>query len=304
MKNKEINILVGIPASGKSTWSKDFIRNNPDWVRINRDDYRFMLRNESFCEPKVEDMITKLVFNATREALKKKLNVILDATHVRVKYIEQIIEEFKYEADIKYQVFDISVSKAIERDNARDKKVGEEVIKNMFKNYQDLMGSFHFQPQKMIRQRPQIKPEWISSKPNAIIVDIDGTLAHMGNRGPFDWHKVGVDDVNSVVRFLVESITKRSDQDMEIILLSGRDSSCRKETEDWLDFYQVPYNQLLMRKQDDFRKDNIIKEEIYRNNIEPFFNVLFVIDDRLQVLEMWNKIGLFTINVNQGNIDF
>jgi predicted kinase len=32
--NLKILILIGIPASGKSTWSKDFVRNNEKWVRV------------------------------------------------------------------------------------------------------------------------------------------------------------------------------------------------------------------------------------------------------------------------------
>lgn len=303
MKTPTIRILIGPPAAGKTTWAVQFVSNNPDWVRVNRDSYRFMLTNQPVCEPKIEDMITKLVNQATREALKKKLNVILDATHLKVSYIDAIIGEFKYEANIEYQLFDISLDKAIERDNNREKKVGEEVLRKMYKQFLELKDSFHFQNHKKIQKRPQIKPNWFTGKPNAVLVDIDGTLAHMGNRGPFDWHKVGLDDINPVVKYLVESISIMDEQ-TRIIVLSGRDGCCEDETRDWLEYYGVPYDMLLMRKQDDYRKDNIIKEEIYRNEIEPNYNVLFAIDDRLQVLDMWNKLGIFTLNVNQGNIDF
>ena len=132
-------------------------------------------------------------------SLNKNLNVILDATHVREKYINAIIEEFKYEADIDYQLFDISLNKAVERDAAREKKVGPEVIKKMYESYKVLIDSFHFQPHKKLRNRPVIKPNFKSELPNAVIFDIDGTLAIMGNRSPFEWDKVDRDSLNEIV---------------------------------------------------------------------------------------------------------
>ena len=131
--------------------------------------------------------------------------------------------------------------------------------------------------------------------------DIDGTIAHMGNRGPFDWGKVFGDDLNRIVS---EHITFHVKEGRKIIMLSGRDSSCRKETQDWLEFYGLPYDELHMRPAGDFRKDTIIKREIYNNEIKNNYNVLCVYDDRLSVLDMWNKEGLFTFNVNQGNQSF
>ena len=56
-----------------------------------------------------------------------------------------------------------------------------------------------------------------------------------------------------------------------------------------------------MRKTGDNRKDSIIKEEIYRNLIEPNYNIEFVLDDRNQVVDMWRRIGLTCLQVADGN---
>ena len=40
-----------------------------------------------------------------------------------------------------------------------------------------------------------------------------------------------------------------------------------------------------MRADGDFRQDAIIKTEIYKNEIEPSFEILFCIDDRKQVVD-------------------
>jgi len=50
-----------------------------------------------------------------------------------------------------------------------------------------------------------------------------------------------------------------------------------------------------------------VKEEIIKNNITKALSFKYpfkvrVIPDRLQVLDMWYEQGLFTFNVNQGNL--
>lgn len=298
--NNKIIITIGIPASGKSTWAKDYVRNNPSWIRISRDDFRQMLKTAQMCEPKIEDLVTTLVNKTIEQSLAKKLNVIIDNTNVNVKYINGFIDKFKYSADIDYRVFDISLKKAIERDNNREMKVGEDVIKRMYKQYVDLIDSFNFQPVKQ-QKRPHLKVNYDSMLPHAVAFDIDGTLALMGNRSPYDWNKVDNDDINHIV---AEQIKFHKSKERVIILLSGRDESCKKLTEEWCEYYGIEYDMLLMRKKDDMRKDTIVKRELYNDNIKGIYNLLAIYDDRLSVVDMWFNEGIFTFNVNQGNIEF
>ena len=78
----------------------------------------------------------------------------------------------------------------------------------------------------------------------------------------------------------------------KIILLSGRQEKDREVTEAWLEENRIPYNVLFMRPTNDGRKDSIVKEEIYRREIEGHYNVRFVLDDRQQVVDMWRSLGL------------
>jgi hypothetical protein len=71
-----------------------------------------------------------------------------------------------------------------------------------------------------------------------------------------------------------------------------------------MNFYEIEFDMLFMRPENDYRKDTVIKREIYQNEIEGKYNVLAVYDDRLQVLDMWYEQGIFTFNVNQGNLNF
>lgn len=130
----------------------------------------------------------------------------------------------------------------------------------------------------------------------AIIVDIDGTLALRGDRSPYDWKKVGDDSLNVPVFKLIDSLCE-----YRRILVSGRDEMCRGETERWLMKHGIWYTDLHMRKTMDQRKDSIVKQEIYEQHIKDKYEIAYVIDDRNQVVAMWRSLGLTCLQVAEGN---
>ena len=165
----------------------------------------------------------------------------------------------------------------------RKNSVGQKVIIDFYNRY--------------LRKEPE-KIQYIQDKPYAIIVDLDGTLAHMKTRGPFDFMKCDEDVVDNNIK---ELISFYKNKNYHIILLSGRDSICRKKTEIWLANNDINYDYLYMRKQDDCRKDSIIKKELYDEYIKGNFNIKFVLDDRDQVVNMWREIGLTCYQVAEGS---
>lgn len=136
------------------------------------------------------------------------------------------------------------------------------------------------------------------TRDRAVIVDIDGTLALRGDRGPFDWARVGEDQPNPPVIELVNMIWNADTH--TVILMSGRDEVCRNQTEMWLSAQINNWHHLYMRPARDNRKDAIVKEELYRTHVEPHYRVSFVIDDRDQVVAMWRRIGLPCFQVAEG----
>ena len=122
-------------------------------------------------------------------------------------------------------------------------------------------------------------------KKKAVVVDVDGTIALMeGKRTPFEWEKVGLDSPNT-----------------PIIIVSGRDGCCRKETEKWLVDNEVPVDQFFMRPAGDVRRDSVIKEEIFHRFIEPMYEVELVLDDRNQTVAKWRELGLTCLQVADGD---
>lgn len=300
MKNLIVKILIGLPASGKSTWAKSFIKKNENWVIVSRDSFRYMLTDSGVCDVKIEKLINDLVYTTAIKCLNKKQNVILDATNLKAKYINDIIKVLSEYADIDYFLLDTSLEKCLERDKNREKSAGERAIMKMNRDIKILKDSFNFQP-VLKTQRNHIKVNFNSDLKDAVCFDIDGTLALMGKRSPYDWDKVDDDDLNEIV---AEQIKFHKSLGRSIIIISGRDGSCKKLTEDWLSFYGVEYDEIFMKKSDDFRKDNVVKKELYNKNIKGKYNVLCVYDDRNQVVKMWYDEGIFCFNVNQGMKEF
>lgn len=131
----------------------------------------------------------------------------------------------------------------------------------------------------------------------AIIVDVDGTLCFRGARNPHKYDECLNDRPNIPILRLIEMIGS----EIVVLLVSGRPESARERTALWMNAHGVIYRQLFMRRDRDNRKDAIIKEEIYRLQIEPDYTVLFVLDDRNQVVEMWRRLGLACLQVAEGN---
>jgi hypothetical protein len=139
-------------------------------------------------------------------------------------------------------------------------------------------------------------------KPRAVLFDVDGTLALRrpgpDTRGHFDWARVGEDIPNPAVLELAHIIGATGRYG--IVVMSGRDEICRPETVDWLVRHRVHYAQLFMRPRDDFRKDSIVKAELFHTFVEPHYDVAFVVDDRDQVVKMWREMGLTCMQVAEG----
>jgi hypothetical protein len=139
-----------------------------------------------------------------------------------------------------------------------------------------------------------------------IIVDIDGTLANIGHRRHFmeqekkDWDSFYKEMHKDKPNYWCTQLIVKMTPYYEIILLSGRPDNYRNITEQWLKEWNIPYKELIMRKSGDFRKDAIIKEELFDQHLNNK-EILFVVDDRQQVVDMWRKKGLTCLQCDEGD---
>lgn len=139
--------------------------------------------------------------------------------------------------------------------------------------------------------------------PSCIICDIDGTIALMNGRHPYDDKLVYTDKVNEQVKRILSLYNTLG---IEIIYLSGRSESTRTVTRQWLFDNGLWYakggcQRLYMRKEGDYRQDAIIKKELYEEHIKDNYYVEFILDDRNQVVNMWRLEGLLCLQVYYGD---
>jgi len=146
----------------------------------------------------------------------------------------------------------------------------------------------------------------------AIICDLDGTLAlkHDG-RSWYDASTSDLDNPNKPVLALLRFVQEanwhglNTEQDCQIIFLSGRQEKDREPTEKFLEKHRLNRYPLFMRTTDDFRNDIVIKKELYEENIKGNYEILFVLDDRNSekspVVDMWRELGLACFQVADGN---
>jgi hypothetical protein len=207
-----------------------------------------------------------------------------------IQTLRTIAAELGAEFEIK-DFTDVPLKTCLERDAERAYSVGEKVIKQMYNQYLRKKG--------VVAQ--YIPPPYNPELPNCIIVDIDGTLAHMDGRSPYDYSKVSTDILDNNVAELINIWKNAGDSTAYVIIVSGRESGCRGETEDWLRANEVPYDELYMRAAGDMRDDRIVKKEIYEEWIKPRYNVKFVLDDRDRVVKMWREEGLKVLQVAEGD---
>lgn len=301
-KNLKVLLTIGIPASGKTTWCKEFISKNERWVRVCRDDFRKMLFNREGLLPfKEESAITDMVDKAILTALKYKINVVVDETFTKESHIKRVLELVKYKADVDFQIFDISLKKAIERNSLRDNPVPEKVMKEQYGKYTNLFQcNFNFSMRKIkpviVNNNKLVKGDKL---PKAIIYDLDGTLAHANNkRGIFDWNKVDLDDIDEKVR---ETLYLYQKQGYKIVLMSGRAEDSREKTIEWLDNHNITYDDLILKPSDDMRKDTISKKALYEKYIEGVYDVNVIFEDRAGVVKMWRDLGIRVFQVLDGD---
>jgi hydroxymethylpyrimidine pyrophosphatase-like HAD family hydrolase len=132
----------------------------------------------------------------------------------------------------------------------------------------------------------------------AIICDLDGTLSLNHGRSFFDATTCDQDHLNepvaAVIRWALEDGIK-------VIYLSGREFVYVEPTERFLKKHNLHGCDLFMRVAGDNRKDSIIKRELYDAYVVPQnLDILFVLDDRNQMVDMWRALGLTCFQVAPG----
>lgn len=142
MKNNKLQVIVlrGIPASGKSTFAKKWVKESPnDRVIISKDSIRSSFG--IYWVPNREKLVEDVEILTIRLALTNKFNIVVDSTNLNKKYVDRIkkvISDFE-NVEISFKDFEVSLWKATFRSYKRwlfgGKFISYKVIKGFYDRY-------------------------------------------------------------------------------------------------------------------------------------------------------------------------
>lgn len=300
--NQCMMIVRGLPGSGKSTFAKRWVGQNPEnRVRVSRDDLRYQLYGKYYgLTISQESTVTKIEWGIIKSALAARQSVIIDNQNLKDAYVYPYLKiALEHKVAVLHKDFKVDIDVVLEQNRQRpaDRIVPEDKIlafqRRYFKN-----GKFPEFPVLAENFDEAYVPD--ESLPKAVLLDVDGTGMIMSpSRGPYDFHLVLEDSPNPAVVTTVQALKA---QGIKIVVLSGRDDSCMEDTLLSLAVAGIEVDEIHMRVTGDRRKDFIIKKEIFNAKIRHNYNILFALDDRNSVVDAYRKdLKLSVFQVNYGD---
>lgn len=134
----DLYVMVGLPASGKSTWAKELIEQHvitSKYAIVSTDDLRQELLGDINAQNQNTEVFNE-AYKRIQSYLKKGIDVYFDATNINYKKRMDIINRFKkYADDIDAIMIATPYEECIERNKKRERQVPEDVIKRMYMNF-------------------------------------------------------------------------------------------------------------------------------------------------------------------------
>ena len=146
MKKQELVVTVGLPRSGKSTWSEAWVGKYKNRVRVSRDILKEMAGIRIYSE-ETERLISRMESYCIRTSLSQGYSVVIDALNLSDKVFhkwESLVKlaekDWGIEIDLKYVKFNTPVDICIARDKKSSDPVGEYVIRRLHESYKNKLG--------------------------------------------------------------------------------------------------------------------------------------------------------------------
>ena len=268
-----------------------------------------LLGHYGYGDEEQENVITKLQVKRVKALLRLGMDVIVADSNLPNRSVKRWMQVCHDEGaqgftkDFRH----VDLETVLANNNTAERRANGKYrpsiqIRDKYERYiegRDLNEPVSFTPKARLEVVPYEQP--IESKAlgqKAVIFDIDGTLAVMGDRDPYEADKVWMDTVNEDVHKALDMHYWKCHR---VIIVTGRDEIYREVTEEWLKLNGIHHDELLMRPTEPGQKldDWIIKYELFNQHIRPKnYRIFGVYDDRHRVLRMWRKLGLTTFHVN------
>lgn len=148
----KIILCRGIQGSGKTTWAKQWVLEDPEHrVRFNNDDIRNMLGK--YWVPSREDLVKSLRSAFLLNSMSYGFDIVIDNMNLNPKELEYyngvldgwnspkgaVPDVVRPKYSLKFKDFFIPLQDCIERDSKRPNPIGEEVIRKTYEKYKDIL---------------------------------------------------------------------------------------------------------------------------------------------------------------------
>lgn len=142
----------------------------------------------------------------------------------------------------------------------------------------------------------------MTTKPTAVIVDVDGTLCdvtsvrHHVLTKPKDFDAFHAGSVSCPPHQQAIDYAKTAwIEGHAVLVVTGRMEQWRGHTLQWLMKHMpVPWEVLRMRPHGDYRKDTDVKREIH-TDLTRTWDIVGAIDDNPAIVELWQSLGIPTV---------
>lgn len=302
MEKKKLILTRGIQGSGKSTWARKWVEEDPEHrIRINNDDIRNMLGKYWVTER--EPLVSEIKQGIVTNAMSRGYDIVIDNMNLNpkeVKFWQDIVKQnnevnpiSKYPYEIEFKDFFIPLEECIRRDAMRPNPIGEKVIRDTWRRYK------HFIQTSEVERYVNNLRAWNIGKPTCVVVDMDSTLCFNTTKRP--WYGEGAAEgmINDVPNSGVCDVIFELQKSYPIILATGRDTSQEEVTKQWLLDHEINVSEFYFRKEGDYRKGVEVKREQIED-IMKNYNILVVFDDCEPIVQMYRDMGLTVLQPNKG----
>ena len=299
MNKKKLILCRGIQGSGKTTWARQWVEEDPEnRVRINNDDIRNMLGK--YWVTSRENLVSSIKENMAEEAINRGYDIVVDNMNLNAKEIlfwKNMVkmanmdpDGYKYE--IEFKDFFIPLEECIRRDAMRPNPIGEKVIRETWKRYK------HFIQTTEVEKYVDNMRKY-TGKPKCIVIDMDSTMCFNVTKRPWFGEGAAEGMINDVPNTGMCDMIRKLQEDFVIVVATGRDTTQEEVTKQWLAKQGINVDEYFFRTNGDYRKGVVVKKEQIEAILEKY-DIVAIFDDCEPIVNMYREMGLTVLQPNKG----